>query len=82
MNKFIFGLEPKKSFDHQDLQNVIKSKISFQRDENSESIYRIYINTPDPEVDLKLLEASIYETDNSKITNLTKDYRRENRFFL
>ena len=63
LNKFIFGLEPKKSFDHQDLQNVIKSKISFQRDENSESIYRIYINTPDPEVDLKLLEAAIYETD-------------------
>jgi len=81
LNKFIFDLDPKKVFDHQDLQNVIKSKVSFQKDINSESIYSIFINTSNPEVDLKLLEAAIYETDRYIKSQKLKTIEEKINFF-
>ncbi len=62
-NNFIFNLEPKRSYNHNDLKNLINGKVNFLRDKSTKDLYILYIDTTSPERDLSLLKRLVKVTD-------------------
>ena len=63
LNNFIFSLEPKRSYNHNDLKNLINGKVNFLRDKSTKDLYILYIDTTSPERDLALLQRLVKVTD-------------------
>ena len=63
LNSFIFGFEAKNYYNHNDLKNLINSKVNFLRDKSTKDLYILYIDTTSPERDLKLLQRLVTVTD-------------------
>ena len=61
-NNFIFNLEPKRSYNHNDLKNLINGKVNFLRDKSTKDLYILYIDTTSPERDLSLLKRLVKGT--------------------
>ncbi len=63
LNNFIFNLEPKDTYNHNDLRNLINGKVNFLRDRSTRDLYVLYIDTTSPERDLALLQRLVKVTD-------------------
>ena len=63
LNNFIFSLEPKRSYNHNDLKNLTNGKVNFLRDKSTKDLYILYIDTTSPERDLALLQRLVKVTD-------------------